>query len=69
MIHLNKITQFQLFCLEHYKFATGIKGREALYIFNRHLVFNFISDNYEVLHTQGKQYIISEISSYIKNHQ
>jgi hypothetical protein len=69
MIHLNKIAQFQLFCLEHYKYAEGIKGRDALNIFNRHLVFNFISDNYEVLHTQGKQYIISEISSFINNHQ
>lgn len=69
MIHLNKIAQFQLFCLENFKFSKGIQGREALLIFNTNMVFKFLADNYEVLHTQGKQYIISEISSYIKNHQ
>jgi hypothetical protein len=67
MIHLNKIAQFQLFCLENFKFSNKIPGNEALKLFNDHRVFDFLSENFEVLHTQGKNYIISIISTYINN--
>jgi len=66
MIKLNKVQQFELFCLESYKIAKGITGRMALNDFKRYQVFNFLSSGYDVLHTQGKSYIIDEINDYIE---
>ncbi len=65
MIKLNNIARFQVFCLENYKTTKGISGRNALTEFKNNHVFDFISNNYEVLHTQGKNYIITEINDYI----
>jgi len=67
MIRLNNITKFQLFCLENYKTTKGIRGRKAFEEFKNYGVFDFISNNYEVLHTQGQNYITSEINHYINN--
>lgn len=64
---LTKNQQFQLFCLENYKIANNKKGNEALADFKRYDVFGFLKSGYEVLHTQSKNYIISEINTYIAN--
>jgi len=69
MIQLDNIAKFQLFCLENYKAARGIAGKDALVDFKHYHVFDFLSENYEVLHTQGKNYILTEINNYIENRQ
>ena len=66
MITLNKVQQFELFCLENYKMAKGITGKSALRDFKQYHVFNFLSSGYDVLHTQGKNYIVSEINDFIE---
>lgn len=65
MIRLNNINRLQLFCLENYKTTKGISGKNALEDFKKHGVFVFISNNYEVLHTQGKNYILDEINHFM----
>ncbi len=69
MIKLNETSKFQLFCLENYKTTKGISGKEALNDFRTFQVFDFLSNHFEVLHTQGKTYIISDINQYIKNRE
>jgi hypothetical protein len=66
MITLNKVQQFELFCLENYKISKGIAGRTALNDFKQYNVFNFLSIGYDVLHTQGKNYILAEINDFIE---
>jgi len=63
---LDKIQHFQLFCLESYRNSEGINGRTALRDFKRAEVFVFLSAGYEVLHSQGKKYLTSLITDYIK---
>ena len=65
MIKLNKIQQFQLFCLENYKSFKEITGKAALLEFNCFGVFDYLSNGYEVLHTQSRNYIIAEIIDFI----
>lgn len=65
MITLDKIQQFQLFCLENYKFTKGISGKAALKDFKQYQVFKFLSLGYDVLHTQSKNYIVAEINDFI----
>ncbi len=65
MITINQIQQFQLFCMESYKVEKKITGKRALKDFEKKDVFNFLEIGYEVLHTQGKQYLVAEIIDFI----
>lgn len=66
MITLNKIQQFELFCLENYKISKGLTGKSALNDFKKYHVFNYLATGYDVLHTQGRNYIIAEINDFIE---
>jgi hypothetical protein len=54
-----------VFCLESYKQAHQIAGKDAYALFNEYRVFNFIEDHYDVLHTTGQQFIIEDIDRYL----
>lgn len=58
---------FLIFCLENYKDDKCIYAEEALFIFNKYNVIEYIEEVYESLHTQGKEYIMEEIDLYINN--
>ena len=58
---------FFIFCLENYKDYKCIDAEEALFIFNKYNVIEYLEDVYESLHTQGKEYIMEEIDLYINN--
>ena len=60
-----EIVKFKAFCLELYKYAHGIKGREALLLFNQYGVMDYIESFYDVLHTYGAQYIVADIDEFI----
>lgn len=61
------IEKFIIFCLESYKAARQIDGNRALKDFEEYDVFAYLTQGYEVLHTQGKQYIVTDIEQYIAN--
>ena len=48
----DKITYFIAFCIEQYKTAKGMKGEDVSKLFFDKGVVQYLSDNYEVLHTQ-----------------
>ncbi len=64
----NKISKFIIFCLEHYRRFREITALEALHFFRRTGVFQYLTDGYEVLHTQSKDYIVADIDDFILNH-
>jgi hypothetical protein len=61
------ILLFLAFCLENYKDRKNISAEEALSIFNKYHVLDFLKDVFDTLHTQGKEYILDEIDLYIQN--
>ena len=63
----SSIILFLTFCLENYKEHKNITANEALFIFNQYNVINYLENVYDTLHTQGKEYIMSEIDSYLNN--
>ena len=63
---LDKINDFQLFCLENYRSSKGLTGLAALDDFKHTGVFDFLSSGFEVLHTLGRSYINSIITDYIE---
>lgn len=62
-----KINDFIIFCLESYKSKYNIKGNYAYIIFDEYDLFNYLKDGYDLLHTQGQDYIINDIDTYLKN--
>lgn len=62
-----KVLEFVLFCVEMYAQKHEISGRVVMDRFSEYGVVNFLRDGYDVLHTQGRQYIISEIEIFLGN--
>jgi len=58
--------KFLIFCLEMYKAAKKITGRQAITLFKRYGVTDYIMACYEALHTTGTNYIIEDIDLFIK---
>jgi hypothetical protein len=56
---------FLVYCIENYKNVKGLKGKEAIELFNRYRVLDYINASYEALHTTGKEYIIDDLDIYI----
>lgn len=66
---MNRNIDFTVYCIENYKSAKEKTGKEVVDIFNQFNVFDFITSNYEALHTTGKEYITEDIDLYIKARQ
>lgn len=63
------ILLFFSFCLEKYKVFAHISAEETLFIFHKYRVFDYLCESFDVLHTQGENYIIEEIDEFIKIRQ
>jgi hypothetical protein len=64
---MSKINHFIIFSLESYKSATGIAGKQALKDFEDYDVFSYLTNGFEVLHTQSREYIVADIIEYMAN--
>lgn len=62
-----KINDFIIFCLENYKNNKNLSGKDAFLLFSKYGVFDYLENGYEMLHTQGHNYLIDDIDEYLKN--
>jgi hypothetical protein len=62
----SKMLLFFAFCLERYKSFAEIPAPETLFLFRKYNVFDFLKEGFEMLHTQGENYIVTEIDEYIE---
>lgn len=63
-----KELEFTVFCVENVAAELGISG-DAVYqmlAVKSDILDNYIIANYEILHTQSKEYIVSDIMDYMK---
>lgn len=62
-------TEFAVFCIEHTAAELGISGKEV-YDALKEIggITAFLYPSYDVLHTQGRQYIVDETLAYIQKH-
>ena len=60
-----EVVKFKAFCLERYKYAHNLSGREVLSLFLKYGVMDYIGSFYDVLHTFGDKYIVADIEEYI----
>ena len=55
-------TRFLVYCIEIYKTANKISGREVIRIFNQYGIMDYIIECYGALHTTGPEYIVEVIT-------
>ena len=63
--HDKDIALFVAFCIEEYGAAKGLKGEQVLDLFTKYGFTEYLSEFYEPLHTQGRQWLIEEIDEFI----
>jgi len=61
--------KFLVYCLEIYKAAKNMSGREVIEMFKRYSVTDYILSCYEALHTTGANYIIEDIDLFLEARQ
>lgn len=61
------IALFISFCIEQYKTAKGISGEDAMRLLSRYGVLEYLNEFYDVLHTQGRQWLLADIDDFINN--
>jgi hypothetical protein len=69
MIEINEdILLFVIFCIESVAEAVGLKGNEVYKIMvnQTDVLDDYIIPCYDVLHTQGKEYIVRELIEVIR---
>lgn len=64
---MNKTMNFTVFCIESYKQAHRLTGKETVDLFSRYNVFEYITSFYDILHSNGQEYITGDIDAYINS--
>jgi len=66
---MNKANQdkayFLSFCIEQYKNEKHLTGEEAMRQLDEFHVLDYLSEHYEILHTQSRQWIMEDIDEFI----
>ena len=62
---MSNTAHFKVFCLERYKQEHHLKGKEAFRLFKEYGVLDYIDSFYDVLHTFGDKYIVTDIHEFI----
>ena len=60
------IAYFLSFCIEQYKEAKGLSSSEAMALLSEYAVLEYLAEHWEILHTQGRQWIIEDIDEFIR---
>ena len=62
---MNGHAEFIAYCLEEYKAAHNITGKEVMALFKKHDIIAYITSCYGALHTMGGLAITEDIDSLI----
>lgn len=60
------IAYFLSFCIEQYMNEKRLNRDETLALMTEYRVLDYLTEHFEILHTQSRQWIIEDIDEYIK---
>lgn len=63
---MSKEGTFVIYCVEQYKAAKNLTGKETADLFTRYRVWDYLYSCYEALHTTGANYIVQDIDAFIE---
>jgi len=59
--------EFTIYCIEEYREAKKLTGRQVISLFNKYGLFDFIEKSYDALHTFGGDEIVWNLQDYIEH--
>lgn len=62
---MSKQGDFLIYCVEIYKNAKKLSGKQVEALFTKYHIWNYLYDYFESLHTVGPLYIIADIDDFI----
>lgn len=62
-----KHMDFTVYCIEEYRNAKKLTGRQVITVFNKYDVYDFIEKSYDALHTYSGDEIVWNIGEYVQN--
>lgn len=57
--------EFTAFCIEAYKMKLGVSGAKVAEYFEDTGLLDFLLENYDMLHTLGREQLLAEIEDYL----
>ena len=66
---MENTTKFLVYCIEIYKTAHKLSGRQVMQLFGQYGIAEYIVSCYGALHTTGPEYIINDIAALIEERQ
>lgn len=66
---MSKEGNFLIFCIEQYKSAKNLSGKQVMNLFRKYRISEYIVSCFEALHTTSINYIIDDIDLYIEARQ
>ena len=66
---MDNATKFLVYCIEIYKAAHKLSGKQVIKLFSQYGISDYIVDCYGALHTTGPKYIIEDIAGLIEERQ
>lgn len=61
-----KINDFIVFCIENYKEKERLISKEIFKLFEDYKVLDYLKEGYDILHTQGKEWLMNDIDEFLK---
>ena len=62
----DRVQDFIVFCIEEYKAAKGLTGKETQELFDASGAYEYLAEGYDVLHTFGSEHIVSDLDRYFQ---
>ncbi|NJD01115.1 MAG: DUF3791 domain-containing protein [Ruminiclostridium sp.] len=66
---MSKQGEFLVYCIEMYKAAKNMTGKQTVDLFKRYGVTDYVTSCYEALHTTGTKYIVEDIDLFVEARQ
>ena len=66
MSERSKVSEFISFCVEVFAAARGLSGAAVFRLFDSCGLISYLDDGYDVLHTQGREWLLSDMEEYLK---
>lgn len=62
---MSKTLEFKVFCFEAYRAEKKLTGYDAMELFKKYGVLQYLDECYDVLHTTGRDYLVEDIDMFI----
>ena len=66
LVYIYVNPMYKPYCLENYAISKRISGLSAWTIFKESGADDYVIENYDLLHTQGLEYLLDDIQRFIK---